>query len=252
MMETSAWVDVFLFIFGLVFGSFFAAFSWRYPKRISIVKGRSFCPKCRKQINWYDNIPLLSFVFLRGRCRNCKKKISIRYPIIEVTTAIGFLAIFVLQGLSLQSVYSIVIFSILFLIFIIDFENKIIPDDLVFLGFIPVLLYTIYYVPIPLFSSLLAGFISATLLLLIHLITRGRGMGLGDVKFAVLGGMIVGLNLMLVWLFLAFLTGAVAGIILILGRKAGLKDQIAFGPFLVLAIPITLIWGQKIIEIMLH
>lgn len=237
-------ISLLLLVLGLVFGSFFAAFSWRYPKGISIVKGRSFCPKCKTQINWYDNIPLLSFILLGGKCRNCKKKISWRYPIIELTTALGFVLIGV-------NIFSLSIFSVLFLILIIDLENKIIPDNFVFLGIFVVFLYTIYYIPNTASPSLLAGFICAGLLLLIHLATKGRGMGLGDVKFAVLGGMIVGLNLILIWLFLAFLTGAIVGIILILLRRAGLKDQIAFGPFLVLALPITLIWGQKIIEIML-
>lgn len=224
----------FLFIIlGLVFGSFISALSYRYPKRISIVKGRSFCPNCKKQINWYDNIPLLSFLFLGAKCRNCKKPISWRYPIIELSTAIGFFLI----GFNL---YYLIIFCILELIFIIDFEHQIIPDNLVFLGIL-----------ISPFSNLFAGFFCALLLLLIHLVTKGRGMGLGDVKFAVLGGMLVGLNLSLIWLFVAFLTGAVVGIILILGKRAGLKDKIAFGPFLVAAIPITLIWGEKIFGILL-
>lgn len=229
-----------LLVLGLVFGSFFSAFSWRYPRNISIVHGRSFCPKCKEQIKWYDNIPLLSFILLGGKCRKCKKKISWRYPIIESITALGFLLI----GMN---IFSLIIFSILFLIFIIDFENKIIPDSLVFLGILVSIIS--FHSPV---SNLLAGFIAAFLLLFIHLITRGRGMGLGDVKFAVLGGMLTGLNLMLIWLFLAFLTGAAVGIILILGRKAGLKDQIAFGPFLILSIPLALIWGQKILEIILH
>ncbi len=242
-----------VFALGLVFGSFFAAFSWRYPRNISITKGRSFCPRCKKQISWFDNIPLLSFLFLKGKCRNCKKKISIRYFIIELVTAIGYLVIFILQGFSLQGAYSIIVFSVLEIIFIIDFEHKMIPDDFVFFGIFVWLFYSIFQVlPIrgqadSIFPSLFAGFVCALFLLLIHLITRGRGMGLGDVKFAVLGGALVGFKLSLIWLFLAFLTGAVIGIILILMRRAGPKDQIAFGPFLVVAIPITLIWGEKIL-----
>jgi prepilin signal peptidase PulO-like enzyme (type II secretory pathway) len=96
---------------------------------------------------------------------------------------------------------------------------------------------------------LFSGFLAATFLLSIHLITRGRGMGLGDVKFAVLGGILVGINNLFIWMLLAFLTGAIVGIILILLGNAKLKSKIAFGPFLIIAIPITLMWGQKIYEI---
>lgn len=231
---------VFLFLIGLVFGSFIAALSYRYPKKISNFKGRSFCDNCKHQINWYDNIPLLSFLILKGKSRCCDKKISLRYPIIEFTTAIGFLLI----GLN---IYYLILFCILEVIFIIDFEHKIIPDELIFVGIGSFLLMANNY---SLITVLFSGFLCATLLLLIHLLTLGRGMGLGDVKFAVLGGMLVGLKLSLIWLFLAFLTGAFIGIILILGKVARLKDRIAFGPFLVVAIPITLIWGEKIIQLL--
>lgn len=229
---------LFLAICGLIFGSFISALSYRYPRRITVARGRSFCPKCKHQIAWYDNIPLLSFLFLGGKCRNCKKSISWRYPAIEVATGIGFLLI----GFN---VIALIIFCILELIFIIDLEHQIIPDIFIFIGILVVLLFPDAR---PLFPSLFAGFFAASLLMLIHLATRGRGMGLGDVKFAVLGGIMVGLNLMPVWLFLAFLTGGAVGIILIIGKKAGLKDKIAFGPFLVAAIPLALIWGQKIIR----
>jgi len=244
--------QVFLFVLGLVFGSFISALSYRYPKGISVAKGRSFCPKCKHQIRWHDNIPLLSFLLLGGKCRNCKGSISWRYPGIELATALGFMLIgMTFQGTTLQGAYSIFIFLILELIFIIDLEHQIIPDSFVFFGISLVFLFllvTNHQSPI---TNLFSGFLAASLLMFIHLFTRGRGMGLGDVKFAALGGMVVGLNLSLIWLFLAFLTGGFIGIILILDKKAGLKDKIAFGPFLVVSIPITLIWGEKIIGILL-
>lgn len=230
---------IFLFVLGLVFGSFVSALSYRFPKKISIAHGRSFCPNCRKQIAWYDNIPLLSFLLIGGKCRNCKRPISWRYPLIELVTAVGFVY--------LHGVFSIVIFLILELIFIIDLEHQIIPDIFVFPGILVAILSLGVY---PHFSNVFSGFLAASLLMLIHLFTRGRGMGLGDVKFAVLGGLLVGSKLSLIWLFLAFLTGGIVGIILILGKKAGLKDQIAFGPFLIIAIPISLIWGEKILGLL--
>lgn len=230
---------VLLFVLGLVFGSFFSALSFRLPKNISIASGRSFCPRCKKPIVWYTNIPLLSFLLLGGKCGFCKKPISWRYPLIELTAGLGFLII----G---PNILALVIFSILELIFIIDFEHQIIPDTLVFAG----ILVSIFNFKFLFFNYLLAGFLAAFLLLAIFLATKGRGMGLGDVKFAVFGGALVGLKLMPVWLFLAFLTGGITGIILVLARRARLKDHIAFGPFLIAAIPITLIWGEKILHLL--
>ncbi len=229
-----------LFIVGLIIGSFIAALSYRYPKRISNLRGRSFCDNCKQQITWHDNIPVLSFLFLGGRCRNCKKTISVRYPLIELVTGIGFLLI----GFQ---IIPLILFCLLEIIFIIDLEHQIIPDDFIFFG----ILLSLFTLHSSLFTNLLAGFTSAVFLLLMHLFTKGKGMGMGDVKFAALGGMLVGLPLSPIWLLLAFLTGAGVGIILILGKKAGLKSKIAFGPFLVLSIPITLLWGQKILDIIL-
>ncbi|HET7098813.1 MAG TPA: prepilin peptidase [Patescibacteria group bacterium] len=235
-------------ILGLVFGSFFSALSYRYPRGISNSKGRSMCPKCKNKISWFDNIPVYSFLLLGGKCRECKGKISWRYPIIELTTAFSFLFLYTqFSDRPLLFFYSIIVLSILILILIIDFEHKIIPDTFVFLGIsfsvVYLLLTTNGY---QLVSGLSAGFLSAFLLLLLHIITKGRGMGLGDVKFAVWGGILVGLKLNLIWLFLAFLTGGVAGIILITTRRAGLKDQIAFGPFLIISIALTFFLGEKL------
>jgi leader peptidase (prepilin peptidase)/N-methyltransferase len=243
-------IEVLVFVLGLVFGSFVSAFSWRYPKGISIAKGRSMCPKCHTKISWYDNIPLLSFLILKAKCRHCKNKISLRYPLIELVTAIGFAMIgyFTLStGLSLQFVYSILIFLILETIFVIDFENQIIPDSFTFIGILVSVIMMLLIGDQQLLSRLFAGLAAASMLLLIHLATRGRGMGLGDVKFAILGGMITGPKLFLIWMFIAFLTGAIVGIILIIGKKKGLKSQIAFGPFLVLAIPLAVLYGEKIL-----
>lgn len=232
-----------LFVLGLVFGSFVNVLIYRLPKNLSIL-GRSFCPKCKNKISWFDNIPLISYLLLLGRCRSCKKKISLRFPLIELTTALGFVAVAYFH----YPVYFYFLVPLLICIFVIDLEHQFIPDGLIFIGIIVwILFFLLSPVPYPLFANFLAGFASAFFLLTLHLITKGKGMGLGDVKFAILGGLIVGPGLFLIWLLLAFLTGAAIGIILILGRKAHLKSRIAFGPFLVLAIPLALLYGEKIL-----
>ncbi len=194
-------------LLGLMAGSFLAAYSFRLPRRISIAKGRSFCPNCRKQIDWFDNIPLLSFLILDGKCRHCRKNISYRYPLIEFFTALGFFYIaFNFYQTPVLAAFYLIIYCLSALIFIIDLEHQIIPDKLIFsgitMGFLYYLFTDAYFYP-----RFLAGFTAASFLLLIHLLTKGGGMGLGDVKFAVVGGLIVDLKFFLIWLFLSFFTG---------------------------------------------
>lgn len=244
-------IDILLFVLGLVFGSFFSAISWRIPRDISFVKGRSICPVCKKQIAWYDNIPLLSFVFLLGKCRHCHKRISIRYPITELVTGVGFLLIGTLQADPITVFYNLSIFSILVIIFVIDFEHQIIPDSLVFLAIFMSFGYLLIKDSPNMFLNVLSGLIASVFLLILNVATKGRGMGLGDVKFAVFAGMFLGPNLLFIWFLVAFLTGALVGIILILGKRAGLKDHIAFGPFLILSILIVKLYGDKIMGIVL-
>ncbi len=242
-------MNFFFGVLGFIFGSFFAALSWRYPRNISITKGRSICPECKNKIAWYDNIPLLSFILLGGRCRNCKHTISWRYFLIELVTGVGFLFISINFGFDfLLLFYLLLIFSLLVLIFVVDLEHKIIPDSFVFFGITVSVITFLLIDSHAIFTRILAGFLGALILLVIHLITRGRGMGLGDVKFAVLAGIFIGLKMFLIWLLIAFLTGGIVGIILILFRRAGLKDEVPFGPFLIASILITFLWGEKILD----
>ncbi len=241
---------IFLLVLGLLIGSFVSVVSFRVPNGVNFIKGRSFCPKCNNRIPWYDNIPLLSFIFLKGRCRRCQKKISLRYPLIEIASGIGFLtiSIFALPNF-IKMVYLLIVFSLLLIIFIIDLENQIIPDSLVFVLMGVVVIYHIITQQTDLYANLLSGFLASSFLLSINMITKGRGMGLGDVKFAIAGGMFIGLTLMPIWMFLSFLTGAISGSILILLRKKGLKSKIAFGPFLIIGLLLAEVFGEMIINL---
>lgn len=246
---------IFLFLVGIVFGSFISVLSWRIPRSLSFIKGRSICPKCRKQIKWFDNIPLLSYLFLGGKCSNCKNHISLRYPLIEFLSGICFVLIHYFINLQdvfniFQLVFVLTIFVILLTIFVIDLEHQIIPDSLVFVGIGLVLIYSLLIIHNSIFTLLFPGFLAASFLMIIHLLTKGRGMGLGDVKFAVLGGMIVGLKLLPVWLLISFVLGGVAGIFLMIFKKAKLKTKIAFGPFLILGIGLALLFGHNIMNIL--
>lgn len=255
-------LNLLFLILGLLMGSFVSAVSFRIVRGIQFSNGRSFCDKCKKSLTWRENIPLFSYIFLKGRCLNCKRRISIRYPLVEIATAIGFVSIYnyflpTLQGLPLQGVYSFIFalasFLILEIIFITDIEHQVIPDEAVFFG---ILMSVLYFLLLPygrsLYSSLFSGFISASMLMFVNIATHGRGMGLGDVKFAILGGLLVGTKLVIPWMFLSFLTGATVAIILILTGSAKLKDKIAFGPFLVVSLPLAFLLGEKIINLWTH
>jgi len=233
-----------IFVLGLVIGSFLSALTYRLGAGISISKGRSICPKCKSQIKFYDNIPLLSYLLLGGKCRSCRKKISIRYPLIEGLTAFLFLLIYLyLQNIannlnwlfayptSLQLLIMFGIAAILLVIFITDFESQLIYDDLIILGYFLVSVLLIFSGDYT-YSYFLSGVLAADFFLFLNLITRGRGMGLGDVYLALFMGTLLG-DLSLPWLLIAFVSGAVVGILLIIFGKAKFGRKIAFAPYMI-------------------
>lgn len=257
----------FIAILGLIVGSFLTAFSYRFENNMSIAKGRSICPNCKKQIEWYDNIPVISYLLLDGKCRKCSKKISIRYPLIELMTAVVFLAVSLVYFNCLANSnilcktteylgfitlpYFLLIAALLLLIFVIDMEHQIIPDLFTFTLLILVML-PITLIPFDdIYARLFAGFVPSVILLILALITKGKGMGLGDVKFAIPAGMLAGWPGTLYWLYLSFLTGAVVGIILLLVGKASMKSKIAFGPFLVFSLIVTILFGDFLAGILI-
>jgi len=251
-------LSILLGLLGLCVGSFISAFSYRWPKKIDFLWGRSFCPKCKAKISWYDNIPLFSYLVLRGKCRSCHKPISLRYPLLELTGALAFVGLgFALKNPSVWSYYLgvfllpvfVALLSTLIAIFVIDLETQLIPDGLVFLLLGLVLLALFVFGKAPAFPLLAAGFGASFFLLLLAFVTRGRGMGLGDVKLALPLGAILGWPQVGVWLFLSFLTGGVFAILLLVAKKASFGKRIAFGPFLVLGFIITLFWGEKILKL---
>lgn len=254
---------IFIFTLGAVVGSFLSAYTHRWPRGESVSYGRSYCPNCRKKIPWHDNIPLLSYFLLKGKCRNCRKKISLRYPLIEFFTGIVFTVIYYfLQNCSIYPLSAIcgwqellggyalpfLLFtaSALLAIFVIDFEEQLIPDRLAFLLFGTSFLLIVLSPTPDLYNRLLTGFSLAVFLLLLHLVTRGRGMGLGDVKLALFGGFFFNWPLALVWVYSSFVIGAAVGLLLIALDKAKFGKQIAFGPFLVISFFVTLFWGEQV------
>ena len=231
---------------GLVIGSFLNVVIYRLPRGLGFVRGRSFCPKCKHKINWFDNVPVISFLILKGHCRFCGKRISWQYPLVELLTGV----LFYLSYLSHLSFLSCLFICGLIVIFFVDLEHQIIPDEIVIPLSILFLVYFLMTNPQLLITNyLITALISFLFLYFIFLLTKGKGMGFGDVKLAFLMGLVLGFPKIVVAFYLAFLTGAFIGVILILLGKAKLKQKIAFGPFLVFGTIFSLLWGEKIVTL---
>ena len=236
------------FIFGLIIGSFLNVVIYRYNTQKSF-GGRSACMSCQNKLSWYELMPLISFLGLRGRCRSCKTKISIQYPLIELVTGLIFAFLFLkfenifyTNTLIFTGIYAYYasIFSLLIIIAVYDLRHKIIPDalSLVFgiLAFLGLFFFTNYgfYLHLPSILEFLSGVLIALPFALFWFISRGTWMGLGDAKLAVGLGWLLGLSRALSGLVVAFWSGAIIGLFLVIfSKKYGMKSEIPFAPFLV-------------------
>lgn len=245
-----------LFLMGISVGSFLGVVLFRMRTGDSPMRGRSYCDHCKKPIGWYDNIPLLSFVLLGGKCRYCRKKISREYPVVELLTGIQFVWVYWLLKVNfaffgqVEGFYSLALLTYWLVLFagsltiaVYDLKHMLIPD-----GVLNLLIATAF---LRLFFSgnwqvVGVAVVSMLFIGLIWWVTKGKGMGDGDVKLAFLMGLVLGFPLIVVAFFVAFLTGSVAGVILILGKKSKLGSKIAFGPFLLLGMLTAKLWGYPL------
>ena len=233
-----------IFILGLSVGSFLNVVICRLETKETIVSGRSYCPKCKAVLKWYDLIPVLSFLLQRRRCRYCNMKISWQYPMVEISTGVIFLLIFnfsaysgpVLNWQFFNLVYYFIIVSFLIIIFVYDLKHYIIPDRIIYPAIIIAGIFNFQFLIFNQFSifnfSILSALGASSFFLSLVLVSKGKWMGLGDVKLAFLMGLILGWPNILLALFLSFFSGAVIGVGLIIFGKKGFKSQIPFGPFL--------------------
>lgn len=241
---------IFFFVFGAICGSFFNMLIYRLPRKKSIVglKNRSFCPQCKHKLDFSDLIPLISFFILKAKCRYCNKPISWRYFIVEMFSALLFTLIFAkYQNIFSFNFWLVLLLScVFFLIFFIDLETMIIPDNLLITALI---INTIsLFIPVESFNLNLKGalwninwaLIWFGLFFLIYFFTKGKGMGFGDVKYAGVLGFIFSQNSLYVILS-AFIIGGIWASFLLLTHKKNLKDKIPFAPFLSLSAIIFLL-----------
>lgn len=238
--------SVFIFLLGLVIGSFLNVCIYRVPQGISVVKGRSYCPYCEAQISAKDNIPLVSYLMLRGKCRSCGEKISPQYFFVELLTGIGFLLTWLRFGaIWLTPIYFAFTAVLIFAAFV-DIETQEIPDrtHIIILG-LAMLAFFLAPETLLWWERLLGAVVISLPMFLIALLTGGFGMG--DVKLMAASGLLLGWKAMLFAGFLGCILAALFAVILIAQKKKSRKDKIAFGPFLAAALFIAALYATNII-----
>lgn len=241
-----------VFIFGLLIGSFVNVLIDRLPHGESVVWGRSHCDHCKKTLRWFELIPVISFAWQKGRCLRCHNPLSFQYPIVEVVSAAGFVYLFFHfpSSIPLFLSCSLLFFSLL-VIFVADLKYQIIPDSMLVTSGVAILWYwwATHVSVILLLSYLLTALVSFAAFYLLWAVTRGRGLGFGDVKFVPLMGAFLGFPGVVIALYIAFLTGAMVGVILMLGRQKNWKSKIAFGPFLVFGMVAAWVWHGPLLTV---
>ena len=243
------------FALGGIWGSFCNVCIYRIPQNKNVVKGRSFCPSCKNQIKWYDNIPFLSFIILKGKCRNCSNKISLQYFLVEFISAVSFVVFYSIYGISLTTLFLIILSIFFIIIFFIDLKHFIIPNTLTFplmaIGFIksfdPNLNTNIFpnYL-----NSLLGGIIGYLIIwTIIYLYKKFRnieGMGLGDAKLLSAIGFWFG------WIslpFIIFISSLVALLVVapsLVNKSKKMSSEIPFGPYIIIGCILFISFSNQI------
>ncbi|MDP8260434.1 MAG: prepilin peptidase [Candidatus Gygaella obscura] len=259
---------IIMFLFGLIVGSFLNVCIFRMPRGISVVKPRSFCPNCKKMIRWYENIPLLSYIALRGECPNCKARISFRYFFVELITGIGFLALYFEFSLTLEFFAILVLMSGLIIATFVDIDFREIPDEVTMGGMVVGLLFGLIKSfttgfslswNLPIVKSLVGLLVGGGVLyltglfgnfLFFKLMKRDNidgeteSMGGGDIKLLAMIGSFLGWEMALLVFFIAPFIGSFAGIYELVKKK---KHTIPYGPSIALASVISIFWVDRIV-----
>jgi len=249
-MLTETLIYLFVFIFGLCIGSFLNCVVFRLEQKEKL-SGRSKCPHCKATLLWKDLFPVFSFLLLLGKCRYCSKKISIQYPVVEIATGLMFLVVFWVFGFGIgihgfiNFVLLLYVLSVLIIVFVYDFKYYLIPDKVLLPAIVITLLYRISSLSLSI-NYIVASAVAAGFFLAIFLISSGRWMGFGDVKLAVLMGLLLGFPNVLVALFLAFFFGAIIGVMTMIYKKKSLKSEMPFAPFLITGTFVALLWGTQL------
>jgi leader peptidase (prepilin peptidase)/N-methyltransferase len=239
-------------IFGALIGSFLNVCIFRLPKEESIVWPGSYCPHCKKPIKFYDNVPLVSYLFLRGRCRNCHSPISFQYPLIEGITALASLILFLKFGFSLSYLFYFLFVAALIVITVIDLYHQIIPDVISLPGIGVGLIASLIVRQITFFNSLAGILVGGGSLFLVATIYqwlfKREGMGGGDVKLLAMIGAFLGWKAVILTILVSSLVGSITGIFIMILKGKDFKYAIPFGPFLSIGAVVSLSFGENIVQ----
>jgi prepilin signal peptidase PulO-like enzyme (type II secretory pathway) len=256
-------VGIIIFVLGLCFGSFINMLIYRTAVQYKLKKikfpisndkkARSFCDYCGKQLKLYENIPVFSWLFLKGKTKCCHKKLSISYPVVEIIMGILFVINFQFLISNDKLNWFSILLSLLIIVFLVfsavfDWKYMILPDFSTIILII-IVFFGVIFDEKNIISYLLSALISAGFLLILNLITKGNGMGMGDVKLAIFMGLFLGYPNIIVAFYVAFILGAIYGIGLIIFKKANKKSQVPFGPFLILGTLISWFLSEQIINL---
>ncbi|MGI5939630.1 MAG: prepilin peptidase [Thermoleophilia bacterium] len=233
-------------LLGLVVGSFLNVVIHRLPLGESLIHPGSHCPCCGMPVRWYDNVPVVGWLLLRGRCRHCRESISVRYPLVEGLTGVLFVIAFWRLGIGWPLLLAWMFLSAMICVAFIDVDHMIIPDKIVLPGALIGLVASVAISPHDWWKHLAAGLGAAAFMFLLVILWPG-GMGAGDAKMALLMGAVLGASV-LVALFLAFMVGAVAGVLLVAARRRTPRDQMPFGPYLALGAVVAILVGQNMLR----
>lgn len=241
-------INLLFLIYGIVIGSFLNVCILRIPMKESITFDRSHCPKCQYQLKWYDLVPVISYIALGGKCRQCKSKISIQYPLIELLNGAAYLGIYLLKGLQWDTVIMCLTFSTMLVIFMIDLRHKIIPNGLVICTLVIGIARVIIYGDV--LNHVIGFFAVSLFLILLAFITR-KPMGLGDIKLMAAAGLLLGWKEIILALMIGAIVGSIIGLALIVLKVIDRKAMIPFGPFLTTGIMVAMVFGEPIIQLYL-
>ena len=238
-------------VFGLSVGSFLNVCIHRLPADQSLVWPRSYCPRCRTSLRWYDNVPLLGYAMLRGRCRTCQTPISAMYPLVEAMTSVVFVAGYLLFGAQLLLVPRLVFACAMIVLFVIDLQHRMLPNVITLPGVLIGFVFS-WFLPPGWFESLIGLMAGGGILLLMaeayYRIRKEEGLGMGDVKMLAMIGAFLGWKLMLVTLVLSSFMGSIVGLTVIALKKGDMKYALPFGTFLAVGALVSSVAGDALLR----
>jgi leader peptidase (prepilin peptidase)/N-methyltransferase len=250
MLENWLWAGFWL-VMGTVLGSFFVVVGIRMPVRKSVVRPPSACPQCGNQIRGIDLIPVIGWLWRLSKCRSCKTTISAIYPIMELTTGIGFAALYISRSSYIDWIAGLVLISVLIILTVSDLHYRLLPNRIVYPTLVGVIIYRIAVHPLPIWQYILGFVIGGGLLWLVSWVSirmNRPAMGGGDIKLMAVLGLLLGVEQVIFIILLSSVLGLFSGILMIVMKRMSLKTFVPFGPFISIAAFVSWLFGDQIVS----